>query len=285
MNSVNRRDFIRLSALATAAPGASVAQGKTRILYVGDSSMTAGTTTAGTNFFYDDRGVRIVIDAQKILDAWRSNPRLEVSYLTGWDALAKFPETPEALHEFDVVVLSDVDSDSLVLYPDERTLRAPMGPNRLKSVREYVRLGGALLMIGGYASFTGRHNSGNYHGTPVEEALPVNCLAQDDDRMETPEGVTVDMKESSHPVTRGIEWNPSPIFNGSNRLEAKKDSKVLATIKETGDPMIVLWKYGSGRSMAFASDIAPHWGSGFQNWKYYEQFWNQAIEWLASREV
>jgi hypothetical protein len=23
--------------------------------------------------------------------------------------------------------------------------------------------------------------------------------------------------------------------------------------------------------------------SGFQNWKYYEQFWNQALEWLASR--
>jgi len=47
--------------------------------------------------------------------------------------------------------------------------------------------------------------------------------------------------------------------------------------------MIVVWHYGKGRAMAFASDIAPHWGSGFQNWKYYEQFWNQALEWLASR--
>jgi uncharacterized membrane protein len=282
MNSVNRRDFIRLSAMATTTASAAVAQGRTRVLYVGDSSMTAGTTSAESNFVYDQRGVRIVIGAQKILDAWRANPRFEVSYLTAWDALAKFPETPEALHDFDVVVLSDVDSDSLVLYPDDRIYRAPMGPNRLKSVREYVQQGGALLMIGGYASFTGRHNAGNYHGTPVEEALPINCLAQDDDRMETPEGVTVEMKEPPHPITRGIDWIPSPIFNGYNCLEAKKGSKVLATIRETGDPMIVLWQYGSGRSMAFASDIAPHWGSGFQNWKYYEQFWNQAVEWLAS---
>ncbi len=108
-------------------------------------------------------------------------PRYEVSYLTGWDARAKFPETPENLSPYDVVILSDVDSDSL-------PPRAPMGPNRLKSIQEYVRRGGALLMIGGYATFTGRHNAGNYHGTPVEEAVLVNCLAADDDRMERPRG-------------------------------------------------------------------------------------------------
>jgi len=97
--------------------------------------LTPGTPSAGSNFTYDQRGVRIEIVAEKILAAWRKNPRFEVSYLTGWDALAKFPETPEALHGFDVVVSSDVDSDSLVLYPDDRTNRAPMGPNRLKSLR------------------------------------------------------------------------------------------------------------------------------------------------------
>jgi len=45
----------------------------------------------------------------------------------------------------------------------------------------------------------------------------------------------------------------------------------------------VVWTFGKGRSMAFASDIAPHWGAGFQEWKYYEQFWEQALGWLASR--
>lgn len=258
-------------------------QGKVRVLYVGDSSVTTGALSASSNFSYDQRGVIIENAAQKILDAWHKNPRYEVSYLTGWDALAKFPETPEALRAYDVVILSDVDSDSLVLYPPERSTRAPMGPNRLKSIREYVRQGGALLMIGGYATFVGRHNAGNYHGTPVEEALPVNCLAVDDDRMETPEGVTVEVKQPQHPVLRGIDWSPSPIFNGYNRLEVKKGGEVLATFRETGDPMIVVWSFGKGRAMAFASDIAPHWGAGFQGWKFYEQFWNQALDWLASR--
>jgi len=255
---------------------------KIRVLYVGDSAVTAGTVSAGSNFSYDQRGVVIENAAQRIIDAWRRNPRYDVTYMTGWDALAKFPETPEALKAFDVVMLSDVDSDSIVLYPGERSTRAPMGPNRLKSIRDYVWQGGALAMIGGYATFVGRHNAGNWHGTPVEEALPVDCLAIDDDRMETPEGVTLEVKQPQHPLLRGIEWSPSPIFNGYNRLVPKKSAKVLATFKETGDPAVVVWTFGKGRALAFASDIAPHWGAGFQNWKYYEQFWNQALDWLGA---
>ncbi|MBZ5543431.1 MAG: glutamine amidotransferase [Acidobacteriia bacterium] len=256
---------------------------KVRVLYVGDSGVTLGAVGASSNFTYDQRGVLIENAAQRIIDAWRKSPRYEVTYMTGWDALAKFPETPEALKAFDVVMLSDVDSDSIVLYPTERSTRAPMGPNRLKSIRDYVWQGGALAMIGGYATFVGRHNAGNWHGTPVEEALPVDCLAIDDDRAETPEGVTLEVKQPQHPLMRGIEWSPSPIFNGYNRIVPKRSAKVLAVFKETGDPAIVVWTFGKGRAMAFASDIAPHWGAGFQNWKYYEQFWNQALDWLGSR--
>ncbi len=174
---IRKTSLVTVLFLVTACSLAQ-AQRKIHVLYVGDSSLTAGTGSAISNFAYDQRGVGVEIDAQKILDAWCKNPRYEVSYLTGWDALAKFPETPENLSPYDVVILSDVDSDSLLLYPAARATRAPMGPNRLKSIREYVRRGGALLMIGGHATFTGRHNAGNYHGTPVEEALPVNCLAQ-----------------------------------------------------------------------------------------------------------
>lgn len=177
---IRKTSLVTVLFLVTACSLAQ-AQRKIHVLYVGDSSLTAGTGSAISNFAYDQRGVGVEIDAQKILDAWCKNPRYEVSYLTGWDALAKFPETPENLSPYDVVILSDVDSDSL-------PPRAPMGPNRLKSIQEYVRRGGALLMIGGYATFTGRHNAGNYHGTPVEEAVLVNCLAADDDRMERPRG-------------------------------------------------------------------------------------------------
>jgi uncharacterized membrane protein len=285
MSKPRNQSWLGLFVMTALAAGGLMAQTSTkvRVLYVGDSAVTAGTVSASSNFSYDQRGIVIENAAQKIIDAWRRNPRYEVTYMTGWDALAKFPETPEALKAYDVVILSDVDSDSIVLYPPARSTRAPMGPNRLKSIRDYVWQGGALAMIGGYATFVGRHNAGNWHRTPVEEALPVDCLSVDDDRAETPEGVTVEVKDAKHPIMRGIEWSPGPIFNGYNRVTPKSAGKVLATFKETGDPLVVVWTFGKGRALAFTSDIAPHWGAGFQDWKYYEQFWSQALDWLGSR--
>ena len=56
------------------------------------------------------------------------------------------------------------------------------------------------------------------------------------------------------------------------------------SIQEFGDPFVVVGDYGKGKSMAFASDIAPHWGAGFMKWQGYDQFWIQAIRWLAAKE-
>lgn len=251
------------------------------ILYVGDSWLTAGTVSAFSSLTYDFRGVVVENWAEKILNWWRANPRYQVEYLTGWDALAKFPETTESIDRYDVIFLSDVESDSLVLYPVERSMRAPMGPNRLKLIREFVRKGGALVMIGGYATFTGKQNIGNYHGTPVEEVLPVDCLEVNDDRMETPEGVKAKILKPDHPIVRGIDWAAGPVFNGYNRVQLKAGAEELACFEETGDPLLAVWEFGRGRSMAFTSDIAPHWGAGFQQWPQAERFLDQALAWLT----
>lgn len=245
--------------------------------------MTAVTLSTASSFAYDLRGAAFENTAQTLLAAWRGNPHYEVTYLTAWDALAKFPETPQALRRYSVVILNDTDSDSLVLYPGDRLFRTPMGPNRLKSIRDYVRTGGALLMVGGYFSFTGRHNAGNYRRTPVEEALPVNCLAADDDRVEAPEGVTLEVKEARHAIMQGVHWRPSPMFTGYNLVYAKEGAEVLATFKETGDPAIVVCNYERGRSMAITTGIAPHWGSSFSRWKYATHFLDQALAWLTRR--
>ena len=254
-----------------------------RILYAGDSWFTAASLSVASSFSYDLRGASMDNSAEKILESWRRNPRYEVSYIPGWDVVSKYPETPEALSRYDVLILSDIDSDSIVLYPVERSTRVPMGPNRLKSIREYVRLGGSLLMIGGYSSFVGRQNVGNYRGTPVEEVLPVDCLAVNDDRVETPEGVQAKALVRSHPVLRGIRFGPELLFSGYNKVKAKSNARVLAVIRETGDPLIAVGRYGKGRTMVFTSDIAPHWGAGFQTWEFGGQFLDQTLEWLAAR--
>ena len=252
-----------------------------RILYVGDSWLTAGTLGAFSSLTYDLRGASVENQAQRIIDHWRANPLFSVEYMTGWDALARFPETLDAIQQYDVIFLSDVESDALILYPMERSMRAPMGPNRLKLVREFVRRGGALAMIGGYATFTGRHNAGNYGGTPIEELLPVNCLDRNDDRIETPEGALAQIADADHPIMRGLDWSRAPIFNGYNRVTLKPGAQLLARIGEAEDPLVVVGEYGQGRSLAFTSDIAPHWGAGFQDWSYCGQFLDQMVTWLA----
>jgi len=255
-----------------------------RVLYVGDAGVVLGPNIVASPFYYEQKGYEVRIWCQPVLDALNAEEDITVEHMTNWRALKEFPETPKAIAEkYDVVVLSDIEQESLVLYPWDRMFESPMGPNRLESIREYVRNGGGLIMIGGWQSFTGRRGIGNWADTPVEEALPVNCLQVNDDRNETPQGVHIERLDESHPVTRNIEWENGPVFTGYNRIKAKSNASVLARVKETGDPFIVVQNFGKGRSMAFASDISPHWGAGFQKWDKYGQSFTQAIRWLAGK--
>ena len=69
-------------------------------------------------------------------------------------------------------------------------------------------------MIGGWTSFSGRFGHGGYYDTPIEEALPVNCLKGLDDRVEMPEGTTIDIKVKDHPILADIPWDEAPGFEG-----------------------------------------------------------------------
>ena len=97
MLNVWRTTLVTWGIFALAVPIMAMDANKVRILYVGDSSVTVGTLSAGSNFTYDQRGVSIEIAAQRILDSWRKNPRYEVTYLAGWDALGGFPRDSERL--------------------------------------------------------------------------------------------------------------------------------------------------------------------------------------------
>lgn len=257
---------------------------KIRVLYVGDAGVLLGPNIIASPFYYEMKGYEVHIWCQPVLDALNAENDITVEHMTNWRALAEFPETAEQIAaNYDVVVLSDVEQEVLVLYPWERFMDAPMGPNRLVSIREFVRNGGGLAMIGGWQSFTGRRGLGNWGNTPVEEALPVKCLDVNDDRHECPEGVHIETLVPSHPILSGIRWETCPVFTGYNRIKAKEGAQVLARVKEFGDPFLVTDTFGQGRAMAFASDVSPHWGAGFQRWENYGKFFVQAVRWLAGK--
>ena len=202
----------------------------------------------------------------------------ELTYVRGHEISALFPKTAEALDAFDVVVISDIGSNSFLL-PDETFLRSEKSPNKLGLVADYVGRGGGLVMIGGYLSFTGIDGKARYGMSPLADVLPVDLMSTDD-RVEISDGLKVDVCDPAHPVLGGTpaEW---PMLLGYNRVVPKPEATVLA--RSGDDPLLVVGEAGAGRAVAFTSDLAPHWAPPeFLAWSCYRQLWASILTWAGS---
>jgi len=246
-----------------------------RILLAGESWTSFTTHVKGFDSFFT---ATYGMGADDLIRVLKENG-YEITYLNNEVAADQFPTMKTALQEYDLVILSDIGSNTLLLTHNTFT-KGMITPNRCKLIREYVEEGGALLMIGGYMSFTGIDAKARYGKTELAEVLPVSML-DCDDRVERPEGIVPQITNSGHPVVQGIkgEW---PQFLGYNRVIAKPDSTVVA--KFGADPFIVTGTYGKGRAAAFTSDCAPHWGSPeFVEWKYNKKLWGNLAGWLCKK--
>lgn len=254
-----------------------------RVLYVGDSG-TMALTYIGSPFWVEQKKYEVRNFGLPLLHALKEDPQVEVTYMTTWDAYSDFPKTLEELSEYDVIILSDVEYDAIIYYPEFYTpskySEQIVMPNRVKNIREFVREGKGLAMLGGWQSFAGKYGNALWQGTPVEEALPVKMLDRDD-RTETPEGAEIKVLKRDHPIMKNIDWGSVPPLLGYNKVFLKDGAELLATVGN-GDVLVAVQRFGSGRSFVFASDPAPHWGINFMKWKDYGTFWRQAISWLGN---
>lgn len=246
-----------------------------KILFAGESWMSYGIHVKGFNAYYTggyEEGGEPLLRALE--DAGN-----DVTYIRNHDATRLFPNTVEELQAFDVVVLSDIGADTFLLHPDVFT-GFKTRPNPLVAISEYVEHGGGFLMVGGYMSFSGYEGKANYHNTALADLLPV-ALSGVDDRVERPEGCTPALAEP-HPSVDGIpeQW---PHFLGYNKLSPK--AATATALRVGNDPFLVLGEHGGGRTAAFASDCAPHWGTPeFVEWSHYGPFWNRLTRWLAGAD-
>jgi len=244
-----------------------------KILFAGETWISITTHIKGFDTFvtshYGEGATRLI----EIL----SNSGYHVTHLNNEIAADKFPFTKEELKVYDAVILSDIGSNTLLLSAGT-FVRSEFLPDRCESLRDYVKDGGSLCMIGGYMSFSGIEAKARYGKTAIAEALPVDML-NEDDRCEVPQGVVPAVTDKDHAILKGVErkW---PRFLGYNRTIPKKDSTVIATI--AGDPFIVTGSFGKGRTAIFSSDCSPHWGSNeFMAWKSYDRFWKNFAGWLC----
>lgn len=245
-----------------------------RILFAGEQVTSISFEIKG----FDHFGVTAFKEDSHALLAALSKAGHRVDWLRTCDVPAKFPETAAELKKYQAVVLSDVGSNSLLFHP-EMLSKSIRHPNRMTLLRQYVAGGGGLAMVGGWMSFAGIDGRARYHDTAVEEALPVTSLCYDD-RQERPEGL-VPKVLGDHPILARVPRN-WPYFLGYNKVTAKAGAQTLLRIGP--DPLLTVWEYGRGRSAAFMSDCAPHWGpEAFLKWRGYGLFWDNLMRWLTKR--
>jgi uncharacterized membrane protein len=201
----------------------------------------------------------------------------DVDYIPAHKVEADFPRTATDLAEYDTVVLSDVGANTFLL---TRAVfaRSESEPNRLQALRSYIEDGGGLVMVGGYLSFSGVDAKANYASSPIGDILAVEAMTTDD-RAEHSEGVVPAVLDQDHPALGGVggEW---PELLGFNRTTRRPDADVLAEID--GYPLVAVRQVGRGRSVAFTSDMSPHWAPpGFMLWEGYGPLWAGLVGWAA----
>jgi uncharacterized membrane protein len=250
-----------------------------RVLLAGESWVSTGMHVKGFNHFSASE-YQIGIGALKRA---LKGSEVELIHLAGHLVPTEFPTTLDALDAYDVVVLSDIGADSLLLHPDT-FVRGQRTPNRLQLIADWVEAGGGFLMVGGYYSFQGIYGAARYRGTAIERMLPVTMQSVDD-RVEVPEGFEPTAAGAAgHPVLAGIEgrW---PYLLGYNKVQAKPGATVLLKTGEgDADPLLVVGDHGAGLTMAWTSDIGPHWlPDSFSAWPGYGRLWRQMFAWLAGK--
>lgn len=247
-----------------------------KVLLAGESWVSTSTHYKGWDFFSSTVYEVGILSLKKSLEG--SN--IELIHLPGHLVADHFPSTLEELNSYQVLILSDIGSNTILL-PSDVWLRGKRSVNRLQLVKEWVSQGGGFAMCGGYYSFAGIYASAKYYRTPIEEILPVTILTFDD-RVECPQGVNPVVVDPKHPIVRDIP-EPWPYLLGYNELSTKPDSHLIASVQDR--PLLTVGRYGKGRTLAWASDIGPHWcPNEFVEWEGFGLLWTNIITWLAQGE-
>jgi uncharacterized membrane protein len=249
----------------------------TKVIVVGESWVSAATHYKGWDHFASASYQTGVSYLRSALES----AGVELVHMPAHEAAEGFPFEASGLAGYDVVILSDIGANTLLLHPDT-WMHGRRMPNRLTLLREWTEAGGGLAMAGGYFSFQGLDGRARYRGTAVEAVLPAE-IDPWDDRVEVPEGFSARVVAPDHPVVAGLELEWPPLL-GYNRFRTKDDATVLASFGD--DPVLAVRHAGAGRTLAWASDIGPHWcPEEFASWSGFGRLWAQAVAWLAGSDA
>jgi Mg-chelatase subunit ChlD len=80
----------------------------------------------------------------------------------------------------------------------------------------------------------------------------------------------------------GFGADAFPVLGGYQRTFAKPAAQVLLSGRDE-DPILVSWRYGLGKAVAFTSDFSGRWGRRWVQWPDFGRFVSQLARWTMRR--
>ena len=158
----------------------------------------------------------------------------------------------EELKNFDVLILDDF------------SYRTYFNPLYFENIRDFVRDGGGMAMLGGSRAF----DRGGYHQTALNPVLPVKLDGHGAFRTGVAARAGLTEAGKAHPLTRVFAdpdaneqaWRALPPLTTLNEV-ARANGEVLLSARFDGRqaPLLTVGRYHEGRTLAFASDDLWRW--------------------------
>ena len=166
---------------------------------IGDVRDTLAENNRAAGVVCAPRPIRVLL-VERVPAA--ADPLVEILRSQGIDVTAclpgKLPLEPAKLRPYDLLVLANVPATSAAAETDDRT--AALTDGQAGIIGQYLSDGGGLMVGGGDRAFT----SGGYHGTKLEEMLPVLCQIGKD-RPRPPRAMVLVIDESDSMQGQSIE--------------------------------------------------------------------------------
>ena len=191
----------------------------------------------------------------------------------------------------DEIFLEELKNFDLVFF-DDFSHRAYFNVLYLEKVRDFVREGGGLAMLGGMRSF----DRGGYGESPLREVLPVELDGKGSYQTGTQLRGVLTAPGKAHPITRLLPdpraneeaWKKMPPLTSLNQvLRAKGEALLLAAADGAGGgtPLLTVGRFGKGRTLAFMSDDFWRWNfiavGGKESPQGHLKLVRQAVRWLV----
>ncbi len=87
--------------------------------------------------------------------------------------------------------------------------------------------------------------------------------------------------QQHHELTKNLFSDSWPVLYGYISATPKTASSSVIVSGEKGDPVLTVWQYGLGRTVAWTSDVTGEWTGAFAGQEDYVQLWKRVVDYSA----